>query len=43
MIPTFGRAIIRRFGANVSGMKQLAARDFEQMLKVCLCHSRLVI
>ena len=35
MIATFGRATIRRFGGNISGMKQLAARDFEQILKVC--------
>ena len=34
MIPTFGRAVIRRFGGNVSGMKKFAARDFEQVLKV---------
>ncbi|EJF58719.1 hypothetical protein DICSQDRAFT_148934 [Dichomitus squalens LYAD-421 SS1] len=33
MIPTFGRATIRRFGDNTTGMKKLAARDFEQMLK----------
>ncbi|KAI1788026.1 hypothetical protein LXA43DRAFT_842927, partial [Ganoderma leucocontextum] len=32
-IQTFGRATIRRFGGNVSAMKKLAARDFEQMLK----------
>ncbi|KAI1781936.1 hypothetical protein LXA43DRAFT_865660, partial [Ganoderma leucocontextum] len=29
MLPTFGRAIIRRFSGNISAMKQLAARDFE--------------
>ena len=34
MIPMFGRAIIRRFSGNVSGMKKFAARDFEQVLKV---------
>ena len=36
MIPSFGRGIIRRFGGNVSGMKKFAARDFEQVLKVCI-------
>ncbi|TBU21549.1 hypothetical protein BD311DRAFT_678089 [Dichomitus squalens] len=33
MMPTFGRATIRRFTDNVSAMKKMAARDFEQMLK----------
>ncbi|TBU49493.1 hypothetical protein BD309DRAFT_1076425 [Dichomitus squalens] len=32
LIRTFGRGIIRRFGGNVSAMKKLAARDFEQLL-----------
>jgi len=36
-IPTFGRDTIRRFSNNVSGMKQLAARDFEDILQVCCC------
>ncbi|PIL29093.1 hypothetical protein GSI_09141 [Ganoderma sinense ZZ0214-1] len=36
MIPTFGRATIRRFSGNVSRMKQLAARDFEQILKCAI-------
>jgi hypothetical protein len=35
-IATFGRGTIRRFGNNVSGMKKLAARDFEDILQVCL-------
>ncbi|TBU51185.1 hypothetical protein BD310DRAFT_786414, partial [Dichomitus squalens] len=35
LIPTFGRGVIRSFGGNISAMKKLAARDFEQMLKVC--------
>lgn len=34
-IPTFGRDTIRRFANNVSEMKKLAARDFEDMLQVC--------
>ncbi|THG93081.1 hypothetical protein EW026_g8053 [Hermanssonia centrifuga] len=33
MVPTFGRGTIRRFGRNVSGMKKLAARDFEDILQ----------
>lgn len=33
-VPTFGRSTIRTFGANVSGMKKLAARDFEDILQV---------
>lgn len=33
-VPTFGRDTIRRFGNNISGMKQLAARDFEDILQV---------
>ncbi|TBU36183.1 hypothetical protein BD309DRAFT_1024558 [Dichomitus squalens] len=36
MMPTFGRAKIRRFTDNVSAMKKLAARDFEQMLKCAI-------
>ena len=33
-MPTFGRDTIRRFTNNVSEMKQLAARDFEDLLQV---------
>ena len=33
-MPTFGRETIRRFINNVSEMKQLAARDFEDLLQV---------
>ncbi len=32
--PTFGRGTIRKFHNNVSGMKKLAARDFEDILQV---------
>ncbi|KIL55572.1 hypothetical protein M378DRAFT_90703 [Amanita muscaria Koide BX008] len=32
-VPTFGRDTIRRFGANASGMKKLAARDYEDLLQ----------
>jgi hypothetical protein len=35
-IPTFGRDTIRRFDANVSAMKKLAARDWEDLLQVCV-------
>lgn len=31
---TFGRGTIRRFSANVSGLKKLAARDYEDILQV---------
>ena len=33
-IPTFGRSTIRRFDENVSSMKKLAARNFEDILQV---------
>jgi hypothetical protein len=33
-MPTFGRDIIRFFHANVSAMKKLAARDWEDLLQV---------
>jgi hypothetical protein len=33
-MPTFGSDTIRRFGTNVSEMKQLAARDYEDILQV---------
>jgi hypothetical protein len=35
-IPTFGQDTIRRFTANASAMRKLAARDFEDLLQVCL-------
>ncbi|KAJ7021549.1 hypothetical protein C8F04DRAFT_1313789 [Mycena alexandri] len=35
-IPTFGRSTIRRFHANVSAMKKLAARDFEDILQCAI-------
>ncbi|THG95202.1 hypothetical protein EW026_g6403 [Hermanssonia centrifuga] len=35
-VPTFGRYTIRRFSNNVSGMKKLAARDFEDILQCIL-------
>ena len=33
-VPTFGRDTIRRFANNVSEMKKLAGRDFEDILQV---------
>lgn len=33
MIPTYGRDTIRCFSSNASGMKKLAARDFEDLLQ----------
>ncbi|KAH9932168.1 hypothetical protein B0H21DRAFT_867145 [Amylocystis lapponica] len=35
-VPTFGRDTIRRFNNNASGMKKLAARDFEDLLQCAL-------
>ncbi|KAL0563301.1 hypothetical protein V5O48_018770, partial [Marasmius crinis-equi] len=35
-VPTFGRDIIRRFHNNVSDMKKLAARDFEDILQCAM-------
>jgi hypothetical protein len=32
--PTFGPAIIRKFSANSSEMKRMAARNFEDLLQV---------
>ncbi|TBU50952.1 hypothetical protein BD310DRAFT_835811, partial [Dichomitus squalens] len=34
LIRPFGRGVIRPFNGNVSAMKKLAARDFEQILQV---------
>lgn len=34
-IPTFGRSTIRKIRKNVSAMKNLAARDYEDFLQVC--------
>ena len=33
-VPTFGRSTIRKFTENVSAMKKLAARDYEDLLQV---------
>ena len=33
-VPTFGRGTIRHFDSNASGMKKLAARDYEDLLQV---------
>jgi len=33
-IPTFGRDTIRKFRSNVSELKKMAARDFEDLLQV---------
>lgn len=33
-VPTFGNGTIRRFGDNVSGLKKMAARDYEDILQV---------
>ncbi|KAH9918886.1 uncharacterized protein BXZ73DRAFT_52743 [Epithele typhae] len=35
-VPTFGRDTIRRFGGNVSALKKLAARDFEDILQCAI-------
>jgi hypothetical protein len=34
LMPTFGAETIRRFSKNVSEMKKMAARDFENLLLV---------
>lgn len=38
-IPTFGRGTIRKFNNNVSAMKKMAARDFEDLLQVDVKHN----
>jgi hypothetical protein len=35
-VPTFGRDTIRQFVSNVSQLKRLAARDFADLLQVCV-------
>lgn len=35
-VPTFGKSTIRSFSNNASGMKKLAARDYEDLLQVLL-------
>lgn len=35
LIPTFGKDTIRRFSANSSDMKKMAAHNFEDLLQVC--------
>lgn len=37
-IPTFGRSTIRKFSQNASGMKKMAARNYEDLLQVSLRH-----
>ena len=36
MVPTFGKGTIQKFSNNVSEMKGLAARDFEDILQVSI-------
>jgi hypothetical protein len=35
-VPSYGNGVIRKFANNTSEMKRLAARDFEDILQVCL-------
>jgi hypothetical protein len=42
-VPTFGRDTIRKFVHNASGMKKLAARDFEDLLQVCYANHYLCL
>ncbi|KIK21724.1 hypothetical protein PISMIDRAFT_77613, partial [Pisolithus microcarpus 441] len=35
-VPTFGHDTIRRFRQNVSDLKQMAARDFEDLLQCAI-------
>lgn len=41
-VPTFGRDTICRFSNNMLGMKKLAARDFEDLLQVCVVIQSLI-
>ena len=36
LVPTFRCDTIQRFSANVSGLTKLTARDFEDILQVCI-------
>lgn len=48
-VPTFGHSTIRQFSENASSMKKMAARNYEDLLQVCLlsiftsCSSQLLI
>ncbi|KIJ57944.1 hypothetical protein HYDPIDRAFT_34653 [Hydnomerulius pinastri MD-312] len=35
-VPTFGRGTVRRFGRNVSELKRMTARDFEDLLQCAI-------
>ena len=35
-VPAYGRATIRQFSENASAMKKMAARNYEDLLQVCL-------
>jgi hypothetical protein len=37
-VPTFGGGTIRRFSNNISDLKKLAARDFEDLLQASGVH-----
>jgi hypothetical protein len=37
-VPSYGNGVIRKFTNNTSEMKKLAARDFEDILQVSICH-----
>jgi hypothetical protein len=37
-MPTFGNNTIRRLPGNILDMSKLAARDYEDVLQVSLCH-----
>jgi len=39
-VPTFGTNTIRKFSSNVSELKKMAARDFEDILQVRIWHRR---
>jgi hypothetical protein len=36
LVPTFGADTIRRFSTNIAELNKLAARDFEDILQVCM-------
>jgi hypothetical protein len=43
LVPTFGRSTIRRFVANASEMKKLAARNYEDLLQVRSLESAILL
>jgi hypothetical protein len=42
-VPTFGHGTIQHFASNASGMKKLAAHDYEDLLQVRMFHLAMLI